>query len=229
MDLIDWKLIRICTLCRKAASPRSSFADSYTEHLQVRAMIAQQRSQSLYDCVSDGAISLDAILALPIDWQGIAIQQQWSEKAHKKQQPQAEPLCELIRTRSPLQVKRAIRSRRVLEEEEHTSTFSLGLTLDAPTASSPSSPALTLSDDAQLFCPPSPTLTNSGYTSHSDEESSVSKPDPDVTFTTALPHNFILTLPKPTYPHLDAYNNFPLKSFCSAFSDNEEDEIFAWQ
>jgi hypothetical protein len=182
-------------------------------------MVAQQRSHSLYDCVSEGAISLDAILAFPIDWQGIAIQQQWSVKAQK--QPRRD---EAIQTRSPLQIKRAPRSRHMQEEAEQASSTSLGLTLNASTTSLHlSSPSLTLSDVVHSSCPPSPTLSYCGYTSHSDEESSVSTPKPDVAFTSLPCESF---QSRPIFPRMESYTSFPLKSFCSAFNDNDEDEVF---
>lgn len=216
-----------CTpLCSDSASLPFSSANKHSKDRFFSAMIAQQRSQSLYDCVTEGAISLDAILAFPIDWQGIAVQQQWSVKAHKQPQPQPQPQLDDIQTRSPLQVKRAMRSRQSRIEALPAHSSSLGLVLNAPTASAlSSSPVPTLSDEAHSSCPPSPTLTYSGYTSHSDEESSVSTPDPDAIFASS-PHH--LTLTKPAYPRLEPYNNtsFPLKSFCSAFNDNDEDEVF---
>jgi hypothetical protein len=135
-------------------------------------MIAEQRSQSLYDCVSEGQISLEAIMAFPIDWQGLALEHQYTKASSSKLQDESIP------TRSPLQVKRAPRSKQRQQRKlvsTSSSASSLGLYESMP--ASHLSSEVTFSDEDNSSCPPSPTLTFS-----SSEESGTSTPTPDPSF-----------------------------------------------
>jgi hypothetical protein len=44
------------------------------------ATVAHQRYQSLYQSVAEGEITLESILAIPIDWQGVAVECQYKKR-----------------------------------------------------------------------------------------------------------------------------------------------------
>lgn len=176
-------------------------------------MMAQHRSQSLYDCVVEGEISMEAILALPIDWQGLAVERQW-EKRHLLE-------VEEVKTKSLLEVKRAPRAkrrRRIIPPSKDTSLqqSSLDSALGLNLYGTPSTPELHISSsftpiqEAVAFsCPSTPDLDHSGSSTPTDTEFYVSTP-------TFMQHDD------------DIYTNpFTLQSYCSAFNDAEiAEEVF---
>ncbi|UZJ51473.1 hypothetical protein CBS101457_000793 [Exobasidium rhododendri] len=85
----------------------------------VQIMIARQRSEALYQAVADGDISLDAILSLDLDWQGIAVEQQWSK--HREQDESAAYLP----TTSPIASKSRRHTRRKAALPPPSSTLPL--------------------------------------------------------------------------------------------------------
>ena len=130
-----------------------------------QALIAQQRSEALYRSVSDGDLSIDAILALPIDWQGAANEHQW--RLERRLQGMEE-----IPTMNPLTIKTRPRSR----QQEQSLSFSL----QEDTPAAPLS-ALGLDVDVESDCSSSPGLCGSNSQPTSPSSSDFSIPSPPAT------------------------------------------------
>jgi hypothetical protein len=181
------------------------------------SMIAQQRSNALLQSVSEGDISLDAILAFPIDWQGIAGQLQWTRSRMatiREDDEDAE-----MTTMNPLDIKTRRRSAdsnrqnrhamwasasarsQSLPSYVHSSSYSsLGLNIDAYTSESSSS-----SDEMDVERPSTPDFYSSSMSSSSSlTNSPVSSPISSSSFFD------------------DAQiedESFELKTYCSVFNE----------
>lgn len=128
--------------------------------------IARQRSQALLASVIRGEVSLDAILAFPIDWSSIAFEADMLRHVDAQRSEDEEQLP----TMNPLAIKRretwpggkkstTRRQRKVVDEQPAPSSLSLGLDLGQPSTSTweaeaaAQSPASSYSSSASL--PPS--------------------------------------------------------------------------
>lgn len=157
--------------------------------------------------MSQGEISLDAILAFPIDWQGLASEHQWSkarELQGEERIPTMNPLATKNRTRSQRQQPALTASPVSSTSDEDISSQSqsmLGLQLTIPAASD----VYLSSEELQKL--------DSDYPSSPELSFNISTP--------ASPSSSDFSVSTPTLSLLSEENiSFDLKSYCSAFNDS---------
>ncbi|UZJ54661.1 hypothetical protein CBS101457_003981 [Exobasidium rhododendri] len=201
---------------------RSGVLKTSPENMEINA----QRSRALYQSVLQGEISLDDILAMPVDWQGIAMEEQW-----RKDRTLAGE--ETIPTRSPLAVKTKSHSHR--QEDNYTASAFLPSPLSSSSstnrASQSSSDGLCLSlhspkDEINLDPPAYNLFPEEAYFERSPTPleqplhlSMPSTPSSDSSdFSVATPTSYSPML----FEQQDT--KFDLTSYCSAFNDSERFE-----
>lgn len=219
-----------------STSPSFSISHKRSGTLKIhssQAMIAQTRSNALLQSVTEGDISLDAILAFPIDWQGIASELQWTRSRMATIDEEDE--SDMV-TMNPLAIKTRARSAES-KQNRHQKWASLSSASQEVVAPSPSSSSLGLQFEAVN----TPLLSNfeHNYTSSFDE---VGDTDTDCPMTPELyAHSFssspssstssfhdespVSTPPASLYDGLYAIEEeedatFELKSYCSAFNES---------
>jgi hypothetical protein len=197
-------------------------------------MIDQTRSNALLQSVSEGDISLDAILAFPIDWQGIASELQWTRSRMATIDEEDENNDDELVTMNPLAIKTRSKQNRhakwaslsspLLEVSASVITSSpsisssLGLQFDAgitPLSSFELSLTNSFDEvDTDTDCPMTPDLYAQSFSSSSPSSSTSSFHD----------ESPVSTPPASLYDSLYAIEEvdaaFELNSYCSVFNQS---------